>query len=268
MKRLFTLIIAITALCGAVNASEMTFSTLHPTNRADGSFESQVGLEYKRTEALARLATTGMTVTGTVITLTNMVIIDRTNANHLAILSDGSAKVTLMNENQPNVNITNATVSCYTEFTRPADGSNYLSGDVVSANVVTNTIPLTLTNVARVNGGSGWITFARLMTDNTTSAVPFRVWLYTSSVTNIPGDNAPFTLLYTNRLARIGPIDMDTLTTEGTGSDAASAVNTSIRFPFVCAPSDRNLYWVLEAKGAFTPKSGQQFFFEVRADQN
>lgn len=154
------------------------------------------------------------------------------------------------------------------EYTRAATVSPYLAGDVISDSEAATTL-VVFTNIARVVGGSGYITKARLITNQSTCVAQIRLWLYTiSNPASIPVDNAPFTLLYANAPNRIGYIDFPALTTEQSGSDSASAMDDKIRLAFACAAASRNLYGVLETKTAFTPANAQKFYIELSADQN
>lgn len=158
------------------------------------------------------------------------------------------------------------TVAVSVEFSRPADTTAYAARDAV-ANSTSSPTVLTFSNIARVNAGSGYITKARLMTDQSTNTARFRLHLYRTAPTAI-NDNAAWTLLWANRANRIGFIDFSALQTEGTGSDAANALNTDIRLAFVCATASRALYGMLETLDAFTPASGQQFMIELSAEAN
>jgi hypothetical protein len=151
-------------------------------------------------------------------------------------------------------------------LTRPADTTAYAAKDAVSDSTSAPTV-LTFSKLARVQGGSGYIVKARLMTNQSTNVARFRLHLYHTAPTAI-NDNAAHTLLWANRAARIGWIDFAACQTEGTGSDAANALNDTVRLPFSCADTSRHLYGLLEAIDAFTPASAQVFFIELTADLN
>lgn len=150
------------------------------------------------------------------------------------------------------------------EFTRPANATLYTAKDVVSDS---GTAPQTVTNAARVNGGSGYIVGVTIQTDQVANVETFRVHASTTTFT-LPADNAPFTRLYTNRLIRLPHVDVGPLSTEGTGSDAAGASNTDIRIPFTCAGGSRHLYYALECLNGFTPAPGQKITVSFWIDQN
>lgn len=156
-------------------------------------------------------------------------------------------------------------------FARPADTTAYTAKDVVSNNATTTTF-LAFTALGRTVDGSGYIVKARLETDQATCTARFRLWLYrvpnASLATAVGGDNAQFAVKWANRTSRIGYLDFPALATEGTGSDAAVALNNDIRMAFGAASDDTGLYGVLEALDAFTPNSAQNFFVALTAEQN
>lgn len=147
-------------------------------------------------------------------------------------------------------------------FQRPADSTAYAASDVVGPNVAA---VQAFSNAAVANGGSGYVTKARLTTDvAVTTLANFRLYLFSVAPTAI-ADNSPFTLLYANRLVRVGYIDF-ALGTEGTGSDCAEAVATGLLIPFKCAVTDTALYGVLVAKAAYVPGNAENFALELTVD--
>ena len=151
-------------------------------------------------------------------------------------------------------------------LTRPADTNAYAAKDAVSDSTSAPTV-LTFSNIARLNGGSGYITKARLMTNQSSNIARYRLHLYHTAPAAI-NDNSQFTLLWANRTNRVGYIDFDALNTEGTGSDAAGALNTAIRLAFVCAAASDDLIGRLETLDAFTPANAQVFYIELTAECN
>jgi hypothetical protein len=151
-------------------------------------------------------------------------------------------------------------------LTRPADTTAYAAKDAVS-NSTSSPSVLTFSSVGRVNAGTGYITGARLTTDQSTNVAQYRLHLYAIAPTAI-NDNAAQTLLWADRTKRVGYIDIGPIVTEGSGSDAASGLNIDIRLPYKCDTSDTNLYGLLETLTAFTPASAQNFYISLSIDQN
>lgn len=151
-------------------------------------------------------------------------------------------------------------------LTRPSNTDAYAAKDAVSNSTSAPTV-LTFAAAARVNGGSGYITRVRLMTNQSANVARFRLHLYHTAPTPI-NDNAACTLLWANRANRIGYIDLPACQTEGTGSDAANAQNDTVRLPFICGASAQAIYGLFETLDAFTPASGQVFYLELMIDQN
>ena len=136
--------------------------------------------------------------------------------------------------------------------------------DAVSNDTATPA-PISFENAARVAGGSGYITKAKIFTNVSTNNIRYRLNLYSSAPAAI-ADNALFTRLWTDRANLVGWIDFDGMTTEGTGSNAAVSITSSIRLPYRCAGT--TLFGLLETRDAFTPTSGQQFSIELTVETN
>jgi hypothetical protein len=174
-----------------------------------------------------------------------------------------SLSVAIASDQVP-IPVSGGMIASSVSFARPANTTAYAALDTVSPAVTAN---LTFSNAARVNGGSGYITKARLMTNQSTNVARFRLHLFHTAPTAI-ADNAPYTLLFANTANRIGSIDFPACRTEGTGSDASASLNIIDRLPFVCAVGSRDIIGILETLDAFTPVSGQQFFVELTTDIN
>lgn len=151
------------------------------------------------------------------------------------------------------------------EFTRPADTAAYVANDSVSDSTSAPTT-LEFTNAVRANGGSGYITRAVLVTNQSTNVSQFRLHLYSAAPT-AGNDNAPFALSWAQRANGLGFIDFDAMQTEGSGSDMAVAV---WRQPLavIAAGGTRSIFAKLETKLGFTPASGQVFRIVLIVDQN
>lgn len=154
-------------------------------------------------------------------------------------------------------------------FARPSDTTQYAINDVVSNSTLASTL-MRFANLARALGKGGYLTKARLVTDNKAFLAQMRLWLYTVNNPTVSADNAGFALNYSNRAIRIGYIDFPTLATEdSTNSNSASAIRSDdLRLEFTCDPASRDLYGLLETKTLVTPTSAQNFFVELAAEQN
>lgn len=153
-----------------------------------------------------------------------------------------------------------------TSFTRPNDTTAYAISDVV-CNSTSAPAVMTLSNIGRELGSTGYITNVRLVkSTNVTTNASFRVYFYGTAPTPI-NDNAPWTLLWANRANRLGHVDF-TLATEGTGSDSATDMALNVNLKFKCASDSKDIYAVLVAKAAYTPGAQEQFYLEVTAERN
>lgn len=178
--------------------------------------------------------------------------------------------------------------SATAEFTRPANTTAYTAGDVVSNDATTTTL-MTFTGLVSQRGGSGYIVKAKLQTDKKDETAQYRLILYSvstvASVTgaptvSVPGDNAPDTTIYANRLYRVGHIDFPACTAGADTSNNTGAIAqwTGAPLSFRCyqgnagaapnAPGDNALYGKLVNMTGTTPASGQNFSVTLQADQN
>lgn len=154
-------------------------------------------------------------------------------------------------------------------FARPSDTNAYAALDVVSDSTVASTL-MRFANIARALGKGGYITKAKVTTDNKLFLPRLRLWLFTVNNPTVNADNAGFGLKYANRSLRVGYIDFPALSTENSSnSDAAQAQRTDdLRLAFTCDPASQDLYGLLETLDAATPTSGQNFYVDLESEQN
>lgn len=155
-------------------------------------------------------------------------------------------------------------------LTRPSNTTPYAALDAISDSASAPTI-LTFSNAVSRKGGCGWITKARMLTNQSTFVAKLRLHLYTVAPAAI-NDNAAFTLLWANRASRIGSLTFPAGSTEGTGSDCASALvcpggDAAWVMNFKAADDSQDIYGALLAVDGFTPASGQIFFIELTVEQ-
>lgn len=153
------------------------------------------------------------------------------------------------------------------EFTRPADTTDYAIGDVVSNNTTTTT-PMTFANFARVSGGTGYITGARLETDKKSIVPAFRVHLFNAAPT-VAADNAAWKELYADASKLIGSFDFAAMATgaDTTNSTMSKTENMGLRIPFIAVAS-RSILAVLETLTVFSPANAQKFLLTLWGDLN
>ena len=153
-------------------------------------------------------------------------------------------------------------------FTRTSATTSYQQLQAVSDSAAV----LPFTNIARVNGGSGYIVKARLVTNNINTAARFRLHLYTVAPAVVP-DYSLYPNFSANKANKVGYIDFDATGIESTGytgnlTDIAESLNSAARLCFVCAASSRTLYGALQCRDGFTPIASQTFFIELTSEQN
>jgi hypothetical protein len=153
------------------------------------------------------------------------------------------------------------------EFTRPADTTAYAALDAVSDSTSATTVQA-LANFARVSGGSGYITGARLSTDKKSITPRFRVHLWNASTPTVAVDNAAYKRLYADEAKYLGYFDLPSMVTEdGTNGTDSVSQDMTIRIPYTTVAS-RSVFFTLETLDIFTPASGQKFTLRLWGENN
>lgn len=164
------------------------------------------------------------------------------------------------------------TFALYTDkalATPRAGNAGYINGGAVAR-------LFRLKGILRVAGGTGFIRKVRVVTNLSTFLDPIRMHFYNAPIA-VAVDHAAYTMLYANRAVRLGYVDLETLHTEGAGSDASYSLtnpgnSSGNNFPLEVynaeTPVDTDIWCRLETNGTGTPASGQSFFIEVTVDTN
>lgn len=147
----------------------------------------------------------------------------------------------------------------------------HVAGDAVAGTTSnSSTAALRGLAVARVSGGSGYLTKVKMWTDQAACTARFRVHFYTVEAPTgaIVGDDAQMTQLYLNKAQELGYIDLPAMASGAAGSTAAYAACYWARLPFKCEAGDTKIYYRYETLDAFTPDATQKYYLEVGAEQN
>lgn len=148
-------------------------------------------------------------------------------------------------------------------FNRPADTTAYALNDAISDSTTAPTTGgFTFTGAAAVSGGAGLITDA-IITSNGDPGTPLQgeIWLFDRAVTNI-NDNAAFAVSDSEINTCIGKIPFSLEDAGNNGFYHAQALNIG----FVCNGS-ANLRFLVRAKNAYTPTSGETLTFILKIQQ-
>lgn len=183
-------------------------------------------------------------------------------------LADGTYATAVVNVDSTGAVVASSSPSTVTvtqTFIRPSDTTAYAALDVVGN--TGSAAVLSFAGMSRANAGAGYITKARIETNQSTCVARFRLHIFNTTPTPI-ADNSPVTRLWADVSKRIGYIDLDACATEGTGSDTASSQSVLPNIEFNCATASTTLYVVVETLDIFTPTSAQNFFVALSAEQN
>lgn len=148
-------------------------------------------------------------------------------------------------------------------FNRPANTTPYASGQLVANNVTNTSVTPMEFPVSRAAGLGGMIRRARIRKNNAgITNANFRLHLYSVAPTPANGDGGTWS---TNQAANyIGAIDVSvgTIFTDGAAGNGVPNVGSEINF------TSDVVYGLLEARGAYTPASGETFTVSLEVLQN
>jgi hypothetical protein len=157
-------------------------------------------------------------------------------------------------------------------FTRPANTTAYASGQLVANSTVAGSVVPLSAALARQNAGFGMITGVRLSKNsNGITGASFRVHFFKGLPTVTVGDGGVLATAYNGIAAiEIGYTDvtMDMAYSDGAKGFAGGLKNSDGTFRqalFDTNAGTTSLYALLEARGAYTPISGEIFTLAVEA---
>lgn len=143
-------------------------------------------------------------------------------------------------------------------FTRPADTTQYTSGDLVANSTTAGSVvPLTLT-AARVSAGSFTIRRVKLhKSTTTTTSASFRVHLFTTAPATITnGDNGAFSVSGIADYIGAADITMDRTFTDGAAGFGVAMIGSDFSWKLASGTTIRAL---IEARAAYTPGNAEVF---------
>lgn len=155
-------------------------------------------------------------------------------------------------------------------FTRPANTTQYASGDLVANSTTAGSVTPMQFTVTRSTPqgqslGLSWMIRRVVLrkNDNDTTSASFRLHLWDASPTPANGDNAAFS---TDGFADyIGGVD---ITCDQGFSDGDVGFSPQIEIGRVMAAESTVIYGLLEARDTYTPASGEVFTVELEVIQD
>lgn len=150
------------------------------------------------------------------------------------------------------------TVNPTDNFTRPADTTQYASGDLVANSTTAGSVtPGTLT-VARIAGGSGMLRRIKLHKSGTSvTSASFRVHFFRSAPSTITnGDNGVFSVSGVADYIGAFDVTLDRAFTDGACGFGTPIVGTEMSFKLA---SGTTLRYLIEARGTYTPANAEVF---------
>jgi hypothetical protein len=152
-------------------------------------------------------------------------------------------------------------------FTRPADTTAYVDGDLVANDTTAASVTaMSFTNFIDPNQRSGCVRRARIHKSGTgVTNSSFRLHLFTASPGVANGDNGAFVpSVMTGWLGSIA-VTVDEAGTAGSVGVGVPVTGAEINFQLAQPQTNVTLYGLLEAKGAYTPGNAEVFTVTLEA---
>jgi len=108
--------------------------------------------------------------------------------------------------------------------------------------------PVTFSNCARINGGSGWLLGA-VLTDKALQSAELELWLFDDEITP-PSDNAAWSLSDADMQKFLGVIEFKTYFASALNSGSNPENTKAVRF--TCQSDSKNLYGAIVTRGTPT----------------
>lgn len=134
-------------------------------------------------------------------------------------------------------------------FTRPANTTAYTANDLVANDATAGSV---VAMTFKMTSGGGWLRQIALhKTDVSVTNAAFRLWMFTAAPTMADGDNGAFAMSSPAFTTLLGTIDV---TVDQVFGDAVgfARIDRGLWVP-------DTFYGLLEARGAYTPASGEIF---------
>lgn len=175
-----------------------------------------------------------------------------------AVTTALASQATAANQDIQNAGIKTATTS----ITRPADTTAYAAGDAIANSTSAPTSGgFVFSGIARASGKSGIMSDLIVTSSNPAGGLSGEVYIFDTSVTAV-NDNAAFGISDAEAKTLVAKIPF-TLSAN-TNNAMAQVTNLAIGFEAV---GSANLYFLVRVTAAYTPISGEELTFRLKALQ-
>lgn len=241
------------------NASEMAF-----IKRLVAKFQADL-------ENSVLTNTSRIPVGGKAVDLAALTAITDGNASMLRFDKETGALVCTIGDIKSiwdSMTIAEKTIKSPYEFTRPANTTGYIPGDMIYSSVVAGDMQFTGVSTGSATGdGGGYITALRFMTEDTaTIGKKLALGLYESGnfslIDNDPALSIPYSVQAAGKIATI-EIDKIVATISGT---FATCELLDLRIPF--KTSQTLFHAMLVTRDAYTPQSAKKYSLELTISSN
>ena len=154
-------------------------------------------------------------------------------------------------------------------FTRPADTTQYTSGDIVANSTTAASITPLSWSIEGMQGASGIIRGVRVYKSNkTVTAGSFRVHLFTADP-GVPtnGDNGAFGIADASNFLDTVAVDLSSSSMAG-GTTGAKKRSAAVAIPFTFPTTAMKLYGLIDVQGTYTPTSAETFTITLELESS
>lgn len=153
-------------------------------------------------------------------------------------------------------------------FTRPSDTTQYSAGDGVSDNTTTATsATFTLLGMASNEGCGGVIHSVTLhKSDQDQTGADFDIYFFDTQPVNTGyEDNAAIAITDAEWARCVGAVRIASATDWASVGNGDIACKSNLDLPYTCVKGSQSLYFVVVARGTYTPASAEIFTLHVGA---
>lgn len=151
-------------------------------------------------------------------------------------------------------------------FTRPANTTNYTSGDVISDSVASPT-SFKLENFARTPGGHICLKEVKLISSSApATSLTAEIWFFSEDITRV-GDNVAFAPTYAEMQKVQSVVSIGSTAYVGKASSNELYEEDASNHLIKAAEDSHDIYVVIRATNAYNPVSEEQFTLVVSGMQ-
>lgn len=153
-------------------------------------------------------------------------------------------------------------------FARTTNTIAYANGDIITDTPTGSSFVAGVPSLQPARAGSGWKLLQMRLRKNSpgVTSATFRVHLFKTAPTSVALDNLPFAA--TGNAAYLGYSGDGVMTAMGDGGMALFGGLSIGSFAHRFEPAEDRIYWLLEARAAYTPVNAENFELELTVEHD